>query len=1500
MQLPGSTSQRVKLLFCFSFFIFLVHTISGQSKINISSEILSAVKSNDGSIFAVTTKDSVFIINSNPTGIQKKWRHGLSCPVLLGFHPLYNNVLLIQRQMIANSAYSGNLAAYGLSPGEVLDNYRTTDRKFNELPEDSIYMWDVNTQQVTQTASGNYYVQFGNKQNSMVAIMNEIFTYQYEGKTRYGARSAEITTKNGEQQFSSKIKKTCRRLLLSPTQDHFAASFRNGYVNDTLYFSFSVIDFSTHQPVINLDNLLKLPSDFCFSKDGKLLAVANEWNKEEGKSIKIFDIKSGQQVEEIKDVTAAQNMEFSQTGEELFYIDKDGNWFAWNLQEARATQKIWPGLAGLSKITTVLVLNDGLTVVGESWNYEVGKPIGSEKKYFINAIPLNDFAVFSKTEKAKTESFADSTAYSMLLNDVPVSNNTAMLRFSSDKRIFSRVENNQLQLWDTKKKRKLLQLIFEKEIKAFPDKTGNHSLVIEQKIQKSYNEYTLHILSLNNSTKKTSAILERGAAAMNGFSLTRCDCVPDPEQSLQWYCADGSDQVWQVSGKDFSMKPVTKITGTSLSRLMITPSGKLYMFGDNENKKNDVWVKTKEGQPAKIIPSTSFRRMTVVGEQVWLWNDWSTPGIEIWKDDHLEKTMEMPGPIRSVDATANLENAMVQYKVKSEIHIQRFLKGVAQPPQNTDLISPTFYMLQNDELLAEDHSLVSYLNNATFAIPWSVQTPLIFDRTNFDVSANGQFVLFGNRIIDLKEIEQWDIDKYNAAALLSDTGKLNWIEIYGEGTYGNKKGGFTLHRFTQGKKDTLISKTWVIEPENNNFSYKHNKIITSPDKNWAFTYVLRYSLNKDYPKAQPMLWNLKTMTGVVVPKLPESFGVAFSNDNKSLVFNIVNFDDKDFSYSTTELVYSLNPVKLSQTRKRNNYGLLSSDEDQFVRNGRGVDWLQKDGDSMKVKRSFNSREDLNRVAYDKLTQKIIAGSSSGNIVIWDKNGSPSPVVILPAHSAPVEQMILRGDRMYTLAANGEIGLTNIRTNQFKVQIKTLVKDDELRIAMFTPEGYYRVDPDLMNQMHFIKNGEAFPLSSFELQGNRPDKVYAAIGFSDTAMINALEQSWRTRIRRAGFNPDMPVDNNARPLISWSRNELPVFTSDPEIKISFSVSDKQKDLKTLFIKVNGVPLEGRKGQSFSKGTRSIALQPNIKLSEGANNISLVAVNEAGTESLEEIFDIHYEPGVKKKSRLLYIGIGVSSYSDSSMNLRYAAKDVEDIGKRIKYYFDSVKVVSLVNGEATRENILGLKKLLQQTQLDDVVLLSFSGHGTTEQGKGFFFAPHEMDFKDPAARGVSMEMIEDLLDDIPARKRLLLLDACHSGEEWNNAAAAGPLPDSVSATAIRGVKIGNKTAVASTVNRNSYLLMKELFSDFSRGNGAFMISAAANNEYAFEGEEWKNGVFTHSFLQSLAKLRYSGGFSSKAPIRVRDLRKRIYTSVYELTNGLQNPTSRQENGWWNWSF
>jgi len=146
----------------------------------------------------------------------------------------------------------------------------------------------------------------------------------------------------------------------------------------------------------------------------------------------------------------------------------------------------------------------------------------------------------------------------------------------------------------------------------------------------------------------------------------------------------------------------------------------------------------------------------------------------------------------------------------------------------------------------------------------------------------------------------------------------------------------------------------------------------------------------------------------------------------------------------------------------------------------------------------------------------------------------------------------------------------------------------------------------------------------------------------------------------------------------------------------------------------------------------------------------------------------------------------------------------------------------------------------------------------------------------------------------------MDACHSGEvdDSHKTLAAVPMESGVRGIDTRGAEIISDEL--STIGlQSSFELMQLLFADLNRNNGAFIISAAGGMEYAFEGEQWGNGVFTYSFINSMYDLRNSGWNQSQG-VKISDLRKAIYTSVLSLTGGRQKPTSRTENVEWDWSF
>ncbi len=62
----------------------------------------------------------------------------------------------------------------------------------------------------------------------------------------------------------------------------------------------------------------------------------------------------------------------------------------------------------------------------------------------------------------------------------------------------------------------------------------------------------------------------------------------------------------------------------------------------------------------------------------------------------------------------------------------------------------------------------------------------------------------------------------------------------------------------------------------------------------------------------------------------------------------------------------------------------------------------------------------------------------------------------------------------------------------------------------------------------------------------------------------------------------------------------------------------------------------------------------------------------------------------------------------------------------------------------------------------MVVFFAGHGVLDKQLDYHFVTTDFDLKNPPARGLPYESIEGLLDGIPARHKLLMMDTCHSGE------------------------------------------------------------------------------------------------------------------------------------------
>jgi hypothetical protein len=301
--------------------------------------------------------------------------------------------------------------------------------------------------------------------------------------------------------------------------------------------------------------------------------------------------------------------------------------------------------------------------------------------------------------------------------------------------------------------------------------------------------------------------------------------------------------------------------------------------------------------------------------------------------------------------------------------------------------------------------------------------------------------------------------------------------------------------------------------------------------------------------------------------------------------------------------------------------------------------------------------------------------------------------------------------------------------------------------------------------------------------------------------------------------------------------------------------------------------------------------SISLSEGDNRIECSVTNTNGTESYRSPLLVKCTAPTTQPSNVYFIGIGINHFKETGHDLKYSCKDIRDLGKKLQEkYPNSLSVDTLFNELVSLQNVVMLRKKLLQTTVNDKVIVAYSGHGLLSKELDYYLSTYTVNFKKPEEGGLPYEALENLLDSIPARKKLMLIDACHSGEvDKEEGLEMSKQADSLGLSkgfAPEGNQESQKLGL-----KNSFELMQSLFVNVGKSTGAIILSAAAGNQFALETGQLKNGVFTYSLLETLA---------GETVIKLSTLKKRVAQRVEQLTNGLQKPTYRNENLSFDWSL
>lgn len=521
-------------------------------------------------------------------------------------------------------------------------------------------------------------------------------------------------------------------------------------------------------------------------------------------------------------------------------------------------------------------------------------------------------------------------------------------------------------------------------------------------------------------------------------------------------------------------------------------------------------------------------------------------------------------------------------------------------------------------------------------------------------------------------------------------------------------------------------------------------------------------------------------------------------------------------------------------------------------------------------------------AYSTDGARLFTGGRDNRIVVWDAR-TYQPLTVLTGHEAPVTQLGLTGNgtRLVSASEDGMVKLWRLAGEPAPLA-NFLFSGEGFVIA--DARGYYYASRSALDTVAFRVGNQAYPMEQFDAYYNRPAQVLTALGGASEALISGLEHARQKRLQRLGLDPAQLSPDLNLPVVQL-RSALPSVTRSPTLRFTIAAHDDSQPLESLQVFVNDVPVFGSAGRKL-RAQRSLTQEVSLELGHGQNKIQVSVRNARGVESLRESRLVELLGAARR--RLYVISIGVSSFKDGRFNLRYAAKDASDVAQHFRDAkgFVEKQIHLLTDAKVTADQLAQVHSLLMRSAPDDLAVVFLAGHGLLDAGQDFHFATYDTDFAHPEAAGLPFGAIEAMLDGIPARSKLLLVDACFSGEADDE--APPPATGLPAGTVRSAVPIAPRLSPQRAPVR---ALSSELFADLRRGSGAVVIAAASSAQYALESATWNNGVFTSAVLSALKSA--DADRNSNQTVEVSELRSYVIDQVAKLTLGQQTPVVRREN-------
>lgn len=413
----------------------------------------------------------------------------------------------------------------------------------------------------------------------------------------------------------------------------------------------------------------------------------------------------------------------------------------------------------------------------------------------------------------------------------------------------------------------------------------------------------------------------------------------------------------------------------------------------------------------------------------------------------------------------------------------------------------------------------------------------------------------------------------------------------------------------------------------------------------------------------------------------------------------------------------------------------------------------------------------------------------------------------------------------------------------------------------TPEGFYEGSPGAGRSVHWRVDPDVFPVEAYQKSFRRADLVAAAVSGGSVAPA-------------AQFAAGEAIPPQATITLPRAGQSVAGAT----LRVEVTATD-DRNLRTVQLFANGRPVARAKpldvgAKPLDVGAKPIPVRHRLSWRVGLDaplppadaaglTIKALVTDDDGLQGWDEI---RLARGVSGTGGDLYVlSVGISAYRNPAYNLKFAAADAAAFAALWPplqgRLFGKVHVTPLADAGATASAVgRALGDLARAAGPDDVAVIFLSGHGVAKDDREFYFATHDIDLGRVAETAVPWTAFVEALAASRARRVVLFLDACHSGQ------------------ALGGRRAGTRRAGN-----------EEMAEPLVKGAGAVVFASSLGAQVSYELDALRHGAFTQALIEGIGEGRadLDAGAGRDGVVNVEELLTFLRARVPQLTGGAQMP-------------